>query len=103
MSEVTPAEQNGSPLSKELKSIEFDGYKFDVNLDLIDDVEAIDMLDQIENKQNLKAIVEFLKYLVGADGYEKMKAFFVERDGRFRLTKLSGVYKAIFENFDPKE
>ena len=83
--------------------IEFDGYSFTVDSALLDDVEIVDLIERIEEKKSLKATVEFLHYLVGKDGYDKMKAFFVERDGRFKLTKLTRVYYAIFEKFDPKD
>lgn len=99
----TPEPQNVPEFKAEIKDIEYDGYKFKVNTDLIDDVEVVDLIDKIENQQNMKAIVDFLKYLVGDEGYEKMKAYFVKKDGRFRLSKLSAIYQSIFENFDPKE
>lgn len=86
----------------EIKTVTFDGYKFDVNTDLMDDVEVVDLVDKIENNKNLKAIVEFLHYLIGDDGYASMKNYFVKKDGRFKLTTLSKIYIAIFENFDPK-
>ena len=82
--------------------VEFDGYKFVVDTGLLDDVEIVDLIDRIETGKSLKAVVEFLHYLIGKDGYAQMQAYFVERDGRFKLTKLSRVYYAIFEKFDPK-
>lgn len=98
MSEVTAPE-----FKPEIREVEIDGYKFQVNTDFVDDVEIVDMIDEIENKKNLKAIVEFLKYLIGDAGYENIKSFYVKKDGRFRLTKLTEVYQAIFENLDPKD
>lgn len=86
----------------EVIDVEFDGYKFQADSALLDDVEIVDLIERIESGKSLKAVVEFLTYLIGKDGYEKMKQFFVERDGRFKLTKLSRVYYAIFEKFDPK-
>lgn len=83
--------------------VEFDGYKFTVDTGLLDDVGIVDLIDRIETGKSLKAVVEFLHYLVGEDGYKEMEAFFVKRDGRFKLTKLSRVYYAIFEKFDPKD
>lgn len=83
--------------------IEYDGYKFVVDSALLDDVEIVDLIERIEAGKSLKATVEFLHYLIGKQGYEDMKAFFVKRDGRFKLTKLTRVYYAIFEKFDPKD
>lgn len=86
----------------EQTEIEFDGYKFTVDTAMLDDVEIVDLIERIEAGKSLKATVEFLHYLIGVDGYEKMKAFFVKRDGRFKLTALTRIYYAIFEKFDPK-
>lgn len=83
--------------------IEYDGYKFTVDSALLDDVEIVDLIERIEAGKSLKATVEFLYYLIGKDGYDQMKAFFVKRDGRFKLTKLTRIYYAIFEKFDPKD
>ncbi len=86
----------------ELKEVDFEGYKFNVNTDLIDDVEVLELIDRIESKNQIIAVVDFLDYLIGRDEYEKMKAHFVEKEGRFKMTKLMKVYEAIFEKFDPK-
>lgn len=83
--------------------VEYDGYKFVVDSALLDDVEIVDLIERIESGKSLKATVEFLNYLIGKDGYEKMKAYFVQRDGRFKLTALTRIYYAIFEKFDPKD
>lgn len=86
-----------------IKELEFEGYKFKVDTDLIDDVEMLEVLDRIENKNQISAIVPFLHFLIGKDGYEQMKAHFTKKDGKFRATKLAEVYKVIINNFDPKD
>jgi hypothetical protein len=86
----------------QIRQITFEGYSFEVNLDVVDDVENVELIDKIENQQNVKAIVDFLERLLGKDGYEKLKAHMVAKDGRFRLSKLGDIYTAIFEQFDPK-
>lgn len=86
----------------EQTEVEYDGYKFTVDTAMLDDVEIVDLIERIEAGKSLKATVEFLYYLIGEDGYNDMKAFFVKRDGRFKLTKLTRIYYAIFEKFDPK-
>lgn len=88
------------PVGKEL---EIDGYKFTVDTDLLDDVEAFELIDQIENKKQVTAIVPLLKFLIGKQGYDDMKAHYIKTEGRFRVTKLSKVYELIIENFDPKD
>ena len=86
----------------EIKDLEFEGYKFQVDTDLLDDVEAFEHIDRIENKGQVAAIVPLLTFLIGEEGYEKMKAHFVKKEGRFRLTKLTKIYEVIVDNFDPK-
>ncbi len=99
-----PATTNQDPkeFKGEIKDVNFDGYEFQVDTNVLDDVEIVELIDLIENKQNLKAIVDFLIYLLGEDGYKSMKEYFVKKDGRFKLSSLSKIYQAIFENFDPK-
>lgn len=93
------AQTANKPAGKEL---DFEGYKFRVDTDLLDDVEAFELIDRIENKKQVAAIVPLLRFLIGDKGYEDMKAHFVKSEGRFRVTKLSKVYEVIIENFDPK-
>jgi hypothetical protein len=96
-----------------IKEIKFDGYTFVVDTDLIDDVEAFEYIDRIENKGQVAGIVPLIKFLVGEKGYDDMKSHFSKLDaelhkdtpdykGRFRVSKLTEVYTAIIEQFDPK-
>lgn len=98
----------------DVKEIELQGIKFTVNTDLLDDVEAFEHIDRIENKGQTAAIVPLLQFLIGEEGYEKLKADFTAADAkehegeegykpRFRVSKLSKVYEAIIENFNPKD
>lgn len=96
-----------------VQELELDGYKFTVDTDLLDDVDAFEHIDRIENKGQVAAVVPLLKYLIGQDGFEEMKAFYVKADaeahkdqkgyrGKFRISQLSKVYAIIIENFNPK-
>lgn len=96
-----------------VKEIDVDGYKFMVDTDLLDDVETFELIDRIENKNQIAAIVPLLEFIIGAEAYQQMKAHFTKLDaeahkdqadykGRFRLSKLQQVYLAIVEKFDPK-
>lgn len=85
------------------KELEFEGYKFMVDTDLIDDVEMLEVLERIENKGQISAVVPFLHFLIGKEGFEKMKAYFTKKDGKFRATTLAKVYKVILNNYDPKD
>jgi hypothetical protein len=108
------AEENTPTPASTIKDLELDGYKFKVDTDLLDDVEAFEYIDRIENKGQTAGIVPLLKFLVGETGYEEMKVHFAKVDaeehkdskdykGRFRISKLNDVYVAIIEKFDPKD
>lgn len=97
-----------------VKELELDGYKFTVDTDLLDDVDAFELIDRIENKGQVVAVVPLLKFLIGEKGLADMKAFFVKADadahkdqkdykGKFRVSQLSKVYQIIIENFNPKD
>lgn len=97
-----------------IKEIEVDGYKFTVDTDRLDDVEALEIIERIENKGQVAAVVPLLKLILGNQEYQKMKVAFAELDakahpddkdynGRFRVEKLSNVYLAIIAKFDPKD
>lgn len=85
-----------------VRDIEFDGYKFQLDEELLDDVELLEFIDGIENGEKPALIITLLEKLIGKDGYQEMKAYFVKKDGRFKMSKLMEIYQAIFENFDPK-
>lgn len=99
---VTAPPAPAEPAKDQIRKITFEGYTFEVNLDVVDDVDNVELIDKIENQQNVKAIVDFLIRLLGQDGYDKLKAHMIAKDGRFRLSKLGDIYTAIFEQFDPK-
>lgn len=100
-----------------VKDIEVDGYKFTVDTDLLDDVDSLEYLERIENKGQVAAVLPLLKHIMGVAEYEKLKAYFIEKDGkdhkvanpeakdyrpRMRMEKLQEVYIAILDKFDPK-
>lgn len=113
-----PAPVKEQPVAKtSVKEVEVEGYTFVVDTDLLDDVEAFEYIDRIENKGQVAAIVPLLNFLIGEQGYAAMKAHFVKVDAeehakthpddknyhpRFRVSKLNPVYLAIIEKFDPK-
>lgn len=91
-----------------------DGYEFEVDLDLLDDADAFKFINKIENDSQITAIVPLMDYLIGAEEFKKMKAYFTEKDAeankhkkgyhpRLRIAKLGEIYQAIIKNFDPKD
>lgn len=96
-----------------VKEIDVKGYKFPVDTDLLDDINTLDLIDRIENKGQVAAILPLLKLIVGAAEFAKMEAYFTEQDAkehegkegyhpRMRMKVIQDVYLAIIEKFDPK-
>ena len=100
-----------------IKEIEVGGYKFTVDTDRLDDVESLEIVERIENKGHVAAVIPLLKQIVGDAEYEKMKQAYAKIDaeahakefpddkdykGRMRMDTLSDIYLAIIEKFDPK-
>lgn len=100
-----------------IHDIELDGYKFTVDTDLLDDVNSLEYLERIENQGQVAAVLPLLKHIMGVAEYNKLHAYFIEKDGkdhaaakpddktyrpRMRMEKLQEVYIAILEKFDPK-
>lgn len=95
------------------KELEFEDYKFMVDTDLLDDVDAFALINKIENENQITAVVPLMHFLVGEEEFDKLKAHFVAKDAeahkdvkgykaRFRIAKLGEVYQVIIKNFDPK-
>lgn len=97
-----PAAAPKSTAADTIKTVKYEGYEFQVDSALLDDVELLEMIDGIENGEKPALIIALLKKLVGDTGYEAMKAYFKQKDGVFKMTTLAEIYKNIFENFDPK-
>jgi hypothetical protein len=105
--------ENEQKTESTIQEVTVDGYVFKVDTDLLDDVEAFEYSDRIENKGQVAAIAPLLTFMIGVNGYNAMKAHFAKTDadehkdtldykGRFRIKKLNEVYLAIIEKFNPK-
>lgn len=88
---------------KKLRDVTYDGYTFKLDDDLLDDVEVLEMIDAVESENKPGAVIRLLKQIIGDDGYDAMKAYFVKKDGRFKMTKMMKIYEAIFAGFSPKD
>lgn len=95
------------------KELEIEGYKFKVDTDLLDDVEAFALINKIENDNQITAVVPLMEFLVGKEGFDGLKEHFKKIDAeehkeepnykpRLRIAKLGEIYKVIIANFDPK-
>lgn len=96
-----------------IKEIDVRGYKFNVDTDLLDDIDSLEFIERIENKGQVAVVLPLLKHILGLEEFEKLKAHFVLADGeahkgkegykpRMRVEVLNETYMAIIEKFDPK-
>jgi hypothetical protein len=97
----------------EMKELELDGYKFKVDLDLLDDADAFALINKIENENQVTAIVPLMNFLIGEEAFAELRAYFTQKDAeahkdvkgykpRLRIGKLGEIYQVIIESFDPK-
>jgi hypothetical protein len=95
------------------KELELDGVKFTVDTDLLDDVEAFDLINKIETQNQITAVVPLMHFLVGKEEFERIRGEFTALDAkahegedgykpRLRIGKLGEIYQVIIKNFDPK-
>ncbi len=84
-----------------IKSVSYDGYQFDVDMDCFDDVRFFELSDKLESDPKLH--VDVLKLAIGDKGYEKFSSHFMKKDGRLKMSAVIGAVAAIFGEADPKE
>lgn len=107
--------ENEAPKTEDskVKEIEVDGLKLTVDTDILDDVEALEFIERIENKGQVAAVLPLLKFILSDEQYKKVQDHFIAKDAeehkgekdykpRMRIGKLNDVYLAIIEKFDPK-
>lgn len=96
-------EKQATDIKPEYRDVTFDGYTFKLDDNRLDDVEVLEMIDAVESQNQPGAVIRLLKKIIDDSGYEDMKAYFVKKDGRFKMTKMMKIYEAIFEGFSPKD
>ena len=107
------ADETPKTTESTVKEIDVKGYKFNVDTDLLDDVDSLEYIERIESQGQTAVVLSLLKHIMGVDEFTKLKAHFVAVDGeahkdqagykaRMRIEVLSDVYLAIIEKFDPK-
>lgn len=96
-----------------IKEVEVHGYKLNVDVDLIDDIDTLELIDEIDNQGKVAAIARLLKHILGNETYTALKKYFIEYDAkqhegqddykpRMRMEYMNDTYLAIIAKFDPK-
>lgn len=89
-------------MAKKLTKITIEDYSFEIDPDIIDDVEILEQLETTQNGGSVQ-LIAMTKKLIGKEEYDKIKAHFMEKHGKMRISTLSLIFTKIFESFDPKE
>lgn len=85
----------------DIKHIEHDGFKIDVDMDVFDDVRFFELSDQSMTEPG--KLIDIAKLAFGEDGYQRLVDYFTKKEGRLKMSKLSEIYGKIFEIESPKE
>jgi len=74
-----------------------DGLEIEVNGDFMDDVETLEVMDRMTTAP--EAIIPFVKKIFGEDNYQTVKAYYVKKNGRMRITDLNDVVNTVAAAF----
>lgn len=74
-----------------------DGLEIEVNGDFMDDVETLEVMDRMATSP--EAIIPFVKKIFGEDNYQTVKAHYVEKNGRMRISDLNDVVNTVAAAF----
>lgn len=100
-----------------IEEIEVGGHKFKVDTDRLDDVESLEFIERIEHNGQVAAVLPLLKFIMGEQAFEELKAAYIKQDAaehkkahpkdkdytpRMRTGKLTEVYLALIDKFNPK-
>ena len=74
-----------------------DGLEIEVNGDFMDDVETLEVMDRMSTAP--EAIIPFVKKIFGEDNYQTVKAYYVKKHGRMRISDLNDVVNTVAAAF----
>lgn len=74
-----------------------DGLEIEVNGDFMDDVETLEVMDRMTTAP--EAIIPFVKKIFGEDNYQVVKAHYVKKNGRMRISDLNDVVNTVAAAF----
>lgn len=84
------------------KKIDYEGFSFDADMDMFDNVRFFEIADELETKPVLN--IELAKMGMGEKTYAKFEEFFKKKDGgRLKMTHVMNVVAKIFEEAGPKD
>lgn len=84
------------------KTVEYEGFSFDIDMEVFDDVRFFEIADELEAKPVLN--IEIAKMGMGEKTFKKFEDFFKKKDdGKLKMSHIMGVVAKIFEEAGPKD
>lgn len=81
-----------------LKEIEIDdGLKVKASDDFMDDIETLEVMDRMASDPS--AIIPFIKRVLGEEQYQAVKGYYVEKNGKMRISDLNAVIDKVAAGF----
>ena len=84
------------------QDLDFDGFKFTGDPELLDDIRFISTIRAIEQDKDLTKIIDLSEVIMGKDQFNAMVKYFEEKEGKFSLTKLGAFYRFLISKMNPK-
>lgn len=84
------------------KTVEYEGFSFELDMEVFDDVRFFEIAEQLETKPILN--IELAKMGMGEKTYEKFESYFKKKDnGKLKMSHIMNVVAKMFEEAGPKE
>lgn len=86
-------------MAEKTRTVEYDGYKITVDMDLFDDVKFFELADGVQERQS--NLIDIMR-LILKDKFSDLEAYFVKKDGRLKMSTISAFVDKLL-SIDPKE
>ena len=84
------------------KTIEYEGFSFELDPDVFDDVRFFEIADELETKPILN--IELAKMGMGEKAYAKFEEYFKKKDGgKLKMSRIMNIVVKFFEEAGPKD
>lgn len=85
-----------------LKDLDFDGFKYTIDTDIVDDMDFLELTDQIENGA-IQKYPTLVKKFLGEEQYKKLREYMLKKHGKFSATKCGDFFEFTIKSLDPKD
>lgn len=85
-----------------IKHLAFDGFEYDFDPSVVDDMEFLEFTEKIENGE-IQYYPKLVIKMIGEDSYVRAKEHFTKKYGKFSVTKCGELFNQSIAKADPKE